>query len=245
MPVLLDVLARSLASELPRTSVLPAFREWREGRVRTLVDLEGAIENRLDEWIRGPEGGRFLATAFAEWFDTLRPAIESLTNPISDRYGIPRRALGIPSFADIRPGAGAKLFNPVEIIGFEDFAIILNIVMSLVIATILGGTGTALLLHGPVGWLIGLVVSLVVFGVGTGPAREQVKTANLPAFVRKLVPETRVESSLRDRADELRSKIRETFQQRPEEVAAIRRAVADAVRRDLSRSAESARLLIR
>jgi hypothetical protein len=245
MPVLLDVLARSLASELPRTSVLPAFHEWREGRVRTLVDLEGAIEKRLDDWIRGPEGGRFLAAAFAEWFDSLRPAIESLTNPISDRYGIPRRALGIPSFDEIRPAAGAKLFNPVEIIGFEDFAIILNIVMSLVIATILGGTGTALLLHGPVGWLIGLVVSLIVFGVGTGPAREQVKTANLPSFVRRLVPEARVESSLRDRSDELRVKIRETFQQRPEEVAAIRRAVADAVRRDLSRSAESARLLIR
>jgi hypothetical protein len=225
--------------------VLPAFREWREGRVRTLVDLERAIEKRLDEWIRGAEGGRFLATAFAEWFDTLRPAIESLTNPVSDRYGIPRRALGIPSFAEIRPGAGAKLFNPVEIIGFEDFAIILNIVMSLVIATVLGGTGTALLLHGPVGWLVGLVVSLVVLGIGTGPAREQVKTANLPTFVRKLIPEARVESSLHDRSDELRSKIRETFQQRPEEVAAIRRAVADAVRRDLSRSAESARLLIR
>ena len=245
VPALLDGLARALAAELPRACVLPEFREWRDGRVRTLVDLEGAIERRMEAWIKGPEGSRFLATVFAEWFDSVRPAVELLTNPISDRYGIPRRALGLPSFAEIRPASGSRLIDPVDIIGFEDFAIILNIVMSLVIATIMGGAGTALIMHGPAGWIIGLVVSLVIFGAGSGRAKEHIKSTELPIFVRKLIPESRVENSLRDRADELRSKIGHTFRQRPDEVDAIRRSVADAVRRDLGKSAETARLLIR
>ena len=245
IPTLLDGLARALAAELPRACVLPEFREWRDGRVRTLVDLEGAIERRMEAWLKGPEGSRFLAAVFADWFDSLRPGIESLTNPISDRYGIPRRALGLPSFAEIRPTTGSRLIDPVDIIGFEDFAIILNIVMSLVIATLVGGAGTALIMHGPAGWIIGLVVSLVVFGAGKGRAKEHIKNTELPAFVRKLIPESRVENSLEDRADELRAKITDTFRQRPDEVDAIRRSVADAVRRDLGKSAESARLLIR
>ena len=245
VPALLDGLARALAAELPRACVLPEFREWREGRVRTLVDLEGAIERRMEEWLKGLEGSRFLATVFADWFDSLRPSVESLTNPISDRYGIPRRALGLPSFAEMRPASGSRLIDPVDIIGFEDFAIILNIVMSLVIATIMGGAGTALVMHGPAGWIIGLVVSLAILGAGSGRAKEHVKTADLPSFVRKLIRESRVETSLRDRSDELRAKIAETFRQRPEEVDAIRRSIADAVRRDLGKSAETARLLIR
>jgi hypothetical protein len=213
--------------------------------VKTLVELESAIEHRLEEWLRSQEGSRFLATAFSAWFDSLRPEIEALTNPVSDQYGVPRRALGLPSFAEVRPASGVRLFDPVQIIGFEDFAVILNIVMSLVIATLVGGAGTALLMHGPVGWIIGLVVSLVVFGVGAGRAREHIKTADLPLMVRKLVPEGRVESSLRDRTDELHMKITETFRNRPDEIDRIRRAVAEALRRDLHRAAESARLLIR
>lgn len=242
---LLDALADALAAALPDACVLPAFRDWRNGNVRTLNDLEGAIETRLDAWLKSTEGEGFLARAFARWFETLRPHIEQLTNPISDKYGIPRKVLGLPSFAELRPATGARLFDPVQIIGFEEFAVILNVLMSLIVATLFGGAGTALLMQGPVGWVIGLVVSFAVLYVGAERAKEHIRSADLPLLARKLIPQGRIESSLRDRGDELRAKIVETFRARSAEVETLRRAVAEAVRRDLGRSAEGARLLIR
>src|SRR5262249_12720966 len=96
-PPLLSSLAEVLSEKMPDQFVLPAFYDWRDGKIPTLAALEPAVEGRLKDWLESADGKQSLAPSVINWFENLRPEVEKLTNPICDKYHIQRSALGLPS----------------------------------------------------------------------------------------------------------------------------------------------------
>src|SRR6185436_1010423 len=86
LPALWDAVASFLARSLPEAVILPAFREWQQGQVRTLADLEQAVQPRAIEWLASVEGKHKLSEVIRTWFTRMLPEVERLTNPICDRY---------------------------------------------------------------------------------------------------------------------------------------------------------------
>jgi len=245
LPDLLSAVAATLAQKLPADFVMPAFADWQKGQIRTLAGLEPTVESRLETWLASPAGKEDLAFPVMQWFDSLKPQIESLTNPICDKYHIRRSSLSLPSSrawgGKIPPG----LFDPKKVLALDDFADILTLVVSSVVGTIMGGAGTALLLKGPVGWIIGFLFAVVILVLGKDKAMDYIRNTDFPVFTRKLVLRKVVEWNLRKGEPELKNKIQESFSANPQAVEKIAQDVTSAIRDQLNKSADAAELLIK
>lgn len=245
LPDLLSALSATLAQNLTNEFVIPAFSDWQKGQIKTLAALEPMVESRLETWLASPVGKEVLALPVMQWFDSLKPQIERLTNPICDKYHIRRSSLSLPSSRAWGGKVPPGLFNPKKMLALDDFADILTLIVSSVVGTIMGGAGTALLLKGPVGWIIGFLLAAVVLFLGKEKALDYLKTTEFPVFTRKLVLRKVVEWNLRKGEPELKDKIQESLAGNPEATEKIARDVTNAIRDQLNKSADAAELLIK
>jgi hypothetical protein len=245
LPELLYALADTLAQKLPEGFILPAFTDWQKGQIKTLASLEPLVESRLESWLASPEGKKALAQPVVHWFDSLKPQIEGLTNPICDKYHIRRSSLSLPSSKAWGGKVPPGLFDPKKMFALDDFADILNLIVSSVVGTIMGGAGTALLLKGPVGWIVGFLFAAVVIAFGKDKALDYIKNTDFPVFTRKLALKKVIEWNLRKGEPELKEKIMESFSGNPKAMEKIAHGVTGAIRDQLNKSADAAELLIK
>jgi hypothetical protein len=245
LPDLLSALATTLGQHLTDDFVVPAFSDWQKGQIKTLAALEPKVETRLEAWLASPAGKEALALPVIQWFDSLKPQIESLTNPICDRYHIRRSSLSLPSSKAWGGKVPPGLFDPKKMLALDDFADILTLIVSSVVGTLMGGAGTALLLKGPVGWILGFLLATVVLAFGKDKALDYLKNTEFPVFTRKLVLRKVVEWNLRKGQPELQDKIQESLTGNPQAMEKIAQDVTQAIRDQLNKSADAAELLIK
>ena len=216
LPGLLQALAPVLAECLVEQVILPWGRAWREGRIATLHDLEMSIQAATSAWIESDAGQSAVGEAARIWLQQLTRALEDLTDPICDRYRLPRRALVIEPATHV---SGELLAG--QAIGGLDFshvqglATVVNLVTASVVGALMGGSGKALLLAGPIGWLIGFVGAALLFFAGQQAAREAVKGWTLPGPVRRMaISEERLARKLREGVPELAARLLAALQER-------------------------------
>jgi hypothetical protein len=244
---LLQAVAVFLAQRLPAHAVLPAFREWQAGRIRTLTELEHTIPPRAVEWLASVEGRRLLAQVVSAWFADLLPEVEKLTNPICDTYRIPYASLSVPSFLNMRHMAevpeGMVDMGNMTFLG--DISNIVTVLGSILIAKILGGGGTALLLPGPLGLLIGMVIGLVTLSLGKGIMIDWFKGVEVPIMARRLISESRIKTALAEQQGAFTEKIRAALLANLPAFNEFLDAIARSITGALHQAADRAVLLIR
>jgi hypothetical protein len=208
LPTLAENVAEIMAKLLTKQFVLAAVDEWRKGKIRRLADLREHIATQLGQWLPTREAQEAFAPAVVSWFERIRPEIERLTNPICDRYQIPRRALQLGSAPAIRGdlGAGGGM-RWQEILGHGDLANILIVILSLILAALSGGTGMALLVHGPIGWIVGFVAGAAGLYLGKEKAISLLENTDVPSLARKVVVLSYVERKLDERIPDIRQQI--------------------------------------
>jgi hypothetical protein len=247
LAALIQAVAVFLAHRLSDHAVLPAFRDWQAGRIRTLTELEQTIQPHAVAWLGSTEGRQLLSQVVSAWFAGLLPEVEKLTDPICDTYRIPHASLSVPSFLTMTHVAevpeGMVDMGNMTFLG--DIGNMVTLLGSIIIAKILGGGGTALLLPGPLGLLIGMVIGLVTLSFGKGIMIDWLKGVELPTMARGLISENRVKTALVEQQGEFAGKIREAlFTNLPafnEFLDSIAKSIADA----LHKAADRAALLIR
>ncbi len=247
LPSLMSAVASFLAQGLADHSVLPAFRDWQTGRIRTLAELEQTIQPRAVAWLGSAEGRQALAQVVTAWFTGLLPAVEKLTDPICDTYRIPHASLSVPPFLNLMhvaqvPG-GMVDMGSLTFLG--DIGNIVTLLGSIIIAKILGGGGTALLMHGPLGLLIGLVIGLVTLSLGKGIMIDWLKGVELPTLARGLISESRVSNALLEQQGEFDAKIREALSNNLPAFNELLDSSAESITGALHKAADKAVLLIR
>jgi hypothetical protein len=161
----LDKLSVQLRTDLYDNIVVPIIQDWFSSW-DSLADLNESIRVKLSEQASLIE--RRVKSALGQFESDLKADL---------------RAAAINS-----PEGGIDLARVEEQISSRITGII-GVVVTVVSATLAGGGGTALLMSGPVGWIIGLLGAAVVYRLGRGAVKDmietQIRTRRLPPFLKR------------------------------------------------------------
>lgn len=246
LPSLLDSVASFLARALPEAVILPAFTEWQHGQLRTLTDLEQAVQPRAIDWLASTDGKQRLGEIVRLWFTRMLPEVERLTNPICDRYHIPQTVMHLPTMLGVEGIAGVPkgMVDTESVLGgVSNFVSVLGTL--LVTSALGGGGGIALLTHGPVGALMLILIGGVTWYVGKVGMENLLKSMDLPGFLRSFVSEQRVRNELRDKESEFAKSIRDSLMANLPAFSKLLDTIHDSITDGLYRAADRAALLIR
>lgn len=163
----IDQLSKELRYELYDNIVVEVVRDWFAGS-DSISTLNEKIKLRLNEaW---PRAQRKIESAFREFEASLKAEIH--------------RAHEIPSSA-------AKLdLSEAEKEISSAVANVMGAVVTAISGTIMGGSGIALLIEGPIGWVIGAILAFLVFFFGKKTIQDvliepTLRNRKIPAFIKK------------------------------------------------------------
>ena len=174
---LIEGIVDFLVPELERI-ILSAFMDWRNGHISTLNRMESATENRIKQYLeslKGPGAKKLGEKVIKDWIDTsVRPVVNDLFTPICEKAGIPDSSLRLSQdFSAHALHVRAMPSSDIEATdSLDNLSLIAAAIGAVIIATLLGGSGAALLMSGPVGWILGLIIGAIVMFVGREAARE-------------------------------------------------------------------------
>lgn len=173
-------------SELYSGQIQPIFESWRE-EGGTISELEGLTSHAATEYFAGP--GQIVIDRERVY---LQERIEQRVNDLLFAWLRQHRVtrieyLSLDHLQDMHNNEELAIHSQLGDIldGFFDaIRYILAGVVSMILASLAGGTGVALLMTGPVGWLIGLVVGAAA--TLTVLKNVDTKHIKIPPFVLKM-----------------------------------------------------------
>ena len=162
-------------------------------RITRLSDMETALQERIKIYLYSEDAKACLYKPVTDWLLRISEELEPYTSEICRKYHVPDRSLEISS------ALSASDFHLLEKLEAKDVldgdsltwtAVFVESIISLLIAMLCGGSGVVLVSEGPVGILIGFLVSFVVLlashAMGKKAIDEKIRNANLPLSIRKM-----------------------------------------------------------
>lgn len=198
-------LAPELVDALVEACIIPAFRDWRSGRVESLEDVEAVLEKKVQDWLGGQDAQETLRPVIRTWFAALQRQIEAETDPLCRDHGLPAMVLSLDdSQAVSRHLDGLSLAAP-QLANLEnDTAFIGTSLSAVVIGVLLAKVNLlAPLLANPIGLVIGGVGSGAMFLLGRKALEGKFRGANVPVIARQLMTDARIRKASAKQRDEL------------------------------------------
>ncbi|MBQ8150458.1 MAG: Hsp70 family protein [Clostridia bacterium] len=202
LPELTPRVVNALVDLLMDEAALPVFRDWQHGRLRTLNDMNTAMQKRMAEVLSSPITEEALAPVIHKWLEGLTPKLQAMVDPICDRYEVPRKEMQLNLTAS---GNGQVDFTAKELMRFPFIGTILGLIISVIVGLLCGGGGLALIASGPLGFLAGAVIGAIVSLFGWNFLSDALLKANVPLLMRRLNSEKQLSS------DTTRQKLREAI----------------------------------
>ncbi|MBO4360421.1 MAG: Hsp70 family protein, partial [Eubacteriaceae bacterium] len=192
----------TLIEPILKNAAIPVFQRWRNGKIRTLNDIDTEMQKSISDYMTSPEVKQLLVKPIAEWMKPISAQLEEKTIPICVRHNVPYTSLSLVSFMELNDVDldihAEKVFALPEIIW------LINAIISLMVGFLCGGSGVALITGGLPGILAGAAISLLVLLLGKEKATEAIMDADLPTLVRKALSEKFFES----RTEQIKEKVR-------------------------------------
>ena len=198
MPGVVDALVDLLMDE----AALPIYRDWQRGKLLTLGDMNTKMQQRMAEVLDSPMTEEALAPTIHQWLKTLTPKLQSMVDPICDRYEVPRKEMQL----NLTASGGAQVsFSAKELMRFPFIGTLLGLIVSVIVGLLCGGGGLALIATGPLGFLAGAVIGAIVSLFGWNVLSDALMKANLPPMMRRMSSEKKLSG------DATRQKLREAI----------------------------------
>ncbi len=159
----------------------------------------------FNDWMKAPEGIQYISAEVSDWLKEVSNELDKYTNPVSRKYGVGSGALkiGIDNPENINANI---LDNPAGDL-YNNLAGITTIIGSILVASILGGGGHALLLAGPIGWIIGLILGVILIGGAFGWAKDKVNdwvsSVEIPKLARRSLFPGDISEKMHNREDKI------------------------------------------
>lgn len=202
LPELTPRVVNALVDLLMDEAALPVFRDWQHGSLRTLNDMNTAMQKRMAEVLSSPMTEEALAPVIHKWLEGLTPKLQAMVDPICDRYEVPRKEMQLNLTAS---GSGQVAFTAKELMRFPFIGTILGLIISVIVGLLCGGGGLALIASGPLGFLAGAVIGAIVSLFGWNFLSDALLKANVPLLIRRLNSEKQLSG------DTTRQKLREAI----------------------------------
>ncbi len=193
LPALYRSALESLLDPLLEHAVKPVLLDWKNGKIEKLIDMESILREHIKVYLYSEDAKSRLYAPVSAWLVDISNELEQQTSDICRKYRVPERSLEITS------GLSASDFHILERINTKDIlsgdslvwsTLFVDSIISILIAVLCGGSGVVLISEGPVGMLIGFVLSFLVLtasrAMGKKVLDEKLMTVNLPLSIRKI-----------------------------------------------------------
>ena len=202
LPSLLPNVADALTRLILEEAALPLARQWKEGRIATLDEMNRQIAARVERVLASPMAQEALAPAVRQWLLEMNAGLQALVDPICDRFEVPRKQMQLDLLAD----CSGDVHLPSE--GWMSFSVlgtVLGVIISVISALLCGGTGIALIASGPLGLLAGMLIGAAASLLGWPALSGALSRAELPVLLRRVNIEKRLN------APEVQSRLRQSI----------------------------------
>jgi len=206
-------LAPVLVDALTENCVIPAFGQWRSGRVESLDDIQPILEDKVRAWLGGEECQKILRPIIDDWFGELQRDIEKDTDPICRDHGFPAMVLSLDDSQTVSDYLEGMSVSAPSVAGLEaDTALVGATLSGLVIGTLIAKASP--LIAAPGGLLIAGIVAGGGFLYGKKALQNTFSKANVPVMARQLMTDGRIRRAAK--------------KQRPETIRAVNSAWQEA-----------------
>ncbi len=183
-----------LLDPLLERAVKPVLIDWRDGKLRTLSQLGPVLQERIRLFLYSREAMELLFEPVNDWVQLVSSQLERQTSGICRRYHVPDRSLSLSThltasdFQDILGRIGTnEMFPGQPLVGA---AVLVESIISVLVGLLCGGSGVVLIAEGPLGIVIGIVSSFLLFAVahvlGKKAVDQKIMNADLPLAVRRI-----------------------------------------------------------
>lgn len=204
LPILGEAIGHVVADGFFEKFVLPALARFKKGEITTLAALENEIGQSVKANMSDDHPG--IRAAVASWQLTLCLELRQLTDPICDRWRIPRSALSLEGVSTGRDGVEPTVPVSGTLTGMAGGA---AGVVAGVVTYIVGVVVAAILVTGPIGAAVAGVlatVAAVLAGLmGREAAMDVLRDSELPQWVRRLLREEKLKRNAPQREKELQA----------------------------------------
>lgn len=245
IPELIELLSKPLSNGLIENAVKPALQNWQNNKIRTLADLQKAIETEAEQWLKSDRAQQAINTKCVTWFNSnIQPDLATETDPICQRFQISRSSL---RFED---GIDPAVVNPDLSIGDDILAATVAVILNLVVAGGAIGSIIALLLTGHFILPIAMVYGAAFLGAGVGLSRESIEDAikkqvDVPSWIRFIaLGDRKIDKMCEKMNPELEQGLKEQITQKREAFDELIEKIGQELKKNLHTKAEEAIILI-
>ncbi len=246
LPGLFYAASPAIADGLIEDCAVPAFKRWKSGELKTMAEMSDEVRDLLEQSLKDGAIKEAMAPAIAKWLESIRPEIEALTDPICARYDLPLTSLRLPSALGMD---GVKIDVATDdLMNFSVLQTIVDVAVGAIVGGLLGGGGVALLMAGPIGFVLSFAIGFVASRLGTSYAKKHLDNVEVPQWMRMMF----TTGAFRRQLDGKRSHLEHQFADQlittidppTEQIQALQRTITGAIEGQLGQMADRARLLI-
>jgi len=182
-----------LLDPLMDQAVKPVLLDWRNGDIQRLKDMETVLQDRIKVFLYSDSARECLYQPITDWLVGVSDELEQHTSRICRKYHVPERSLGISSALSASDFSLLEKIDARNVLAGDALtwtAVFVDSVISIIVAMLCGGSGIVLISEGPVGMLIGFILSFLVLVVshamGKKAIDDKLMSMNLPLAVRRI-----------------------------------------------------------
>jgi len=188
VPELVRSISWPLTESILYSCVKPAFYAWRNGKLDTLNDFEEDTRRRIETFMHSPDMQNAIEAQAEPWSEKIISAVEMDLCEISRRHHVDFKI----DCGRLCIHSGSSKSAPISINFIHVIHAVASIVLMVVLATLCGGSGMALISIGPAGIIAGAVLCLLVAVLGKEAATNYMMGMNIPRLMRGVIREKSV-----------------------------------------------------
>ena len=184
MPELIPGVSDALCDLLINEAAVPVAQQWQSGQLDTLKQMNDQMAQRMVRVLKSPLAQQALAPSVERWLDALAIKLQSLIDPICDRFDVPRKEMRLNLTPD--SGETSVRLSAKELMHLDSIGTIVGAIVSILVGLLCGGSGVALVAAGPIGFLVGVLIGVVVSVFGWGAISSAVMNMRIPPLLRRV-----------------------------------------------------------
>jgi len=198
-------LAPVLVDAITEGCILPAFRDWRSGQIKSLDDVEADLNTRVSDWLSSDAARGSLRAVIDVWFAGLQRDIETVTDPLCRDHGLPAMVLSLTDSQHVsRHLEGLSLSMPHVGSMESDTALIGTTLSAILIGSLLAHVNLfAPLFLNPLGLVVGGALAGGTYLFGRKALSGKMRSAKVPVIARQILTDGRVRSAVNKQRPEL------------------------------------------
>ena len=202
LPNLQRSLSKTLAEGIMNESFVPKMKDWQQGNITTLADMEDEIKSSISSWLNSKSGQNLFSEEIGEWYSQLQEELTEKLKPIFDNYGVSMSELRIEA-TDLSGGRSLS--------GGSDISKVISGVVGGVVTMVIAGVGTFLAVVGPIGWIATIIAAggALFLGSAAGDATgDFVKGFDVPKMLRgRILSDKKIEEVRKEEIEGIRKQI--------------------------------------